>query len=163
MDVPTIKLERGETYDLLDLLSAFPYTCGPNDQREPGIYINVGIGEASQQLELLMIIGGNMSEYYVCRPMFSIECRYTDIIQSDRFMPIMALQEEIDEFTVRVNQNGHIDGAHSVLTIPLDDRTGHHKISFVPKETDENVAERMIFPVWVDRIRRNPSITESAI
>lgn len=161
MEMPMFKLERGETYDLLDLLSGIPYTSGSNDLREPGIYINVGVGEESQQLEILMIVG-DMSRYYVCRPMFGIECRYIDIIQNDRFMPVMALQEEIDEYTVRVDQNGRIDGAHSVLTVPLGDRTGHHKISFIPNEVNEDVTERMIFPFWVSEIRMNPDITESA-
>lgn len=144
--MPEIEFHVGDCYDFYEFLTGFPYESG-NEASGSQLAINVGISEETNRTVIDLVI--NQSKvYWRFEPVnFKIKLNYLLIVQDDRFMPIVALPEELDEYEVTIDQRGCIDSDKSALRIPLGDRRGGPHMTLYPAANDEVVTDRMLFPM----------------
>ena len=144
--MPEIEFHVGDCYDFYEFLTGFPYESG-NEASGSQLAINVGIAEDTNRTVIDLVI--NQSKvYWRFEPVnFKIKLSYLMIVQDDRFTPVVALPEELDEYEVTINQHGYIDSDKSALRIPLESRRCRHYMTLYPAANNEVVTDRMLFPM----------------
>ena len=144
--MPEIKFHVGDCYDFYEFLTGLPYESG-NEANGRQLAITVGISEDGERTVIDLVI--NQSKmYWRFEPInFKIKLNYLMIVQDDRFIPIVALPEELDEYEVTIDHRGCIDSDKSALRIPLGDRHSGLYMTLYPASNEDVVAFRMLFPM----------------